>query len=130
MLSRRTWLILATASVAFAVWLSFQPQAIVYSEREVDGVVYQSRVECGVGVGMVFLGEFDADVRGPSTQADCLRVGRTRVAELAGLVALGALFLFVGVKYGKEPPRPIRTELPDLPRGEAGVEGRRSRSSS
>jgi hypothetical protein len=128
MLARKTWYVLAAAALVFAIWLAWQPQSIVYSEIERDGVLYKSEIKCGVGVEMVFAGRFDPDVRGPSTQADCLRYGRARVAELGGLVSITGLLWFVGTKYGKEPPRPIRTELPDLPGGEAIVEGRRSRS--
>jgi hypothetical protein len=128
MLSRKTWHLLAACLVVFAVWLAFQPQSIIYSERELDGVLYQSKVDCGVGIQMVFLGRFDPGVPGASTQQDCLRYGRTRVLEVFGLVALAGTFAWVGVRYGKEPPRPIRSELPDLPRGEPGVEGRRRRT--
>ena len=127
MFSRRTWFALAAVTAAFGVWLSFQVQEIVYSEREVDGVAYESKVVCGTGPGMVFAGEF-VDVRGAATQNDCLKVGRTRVLELLGLAAISGLMVFVGFRYGKEPPRPIRTELPDLPKGKAGVEGRKSRT--
>ena len=128
MLARKTWYVLAAALVVFASWLVFQPQSIVYSETERDGVLYVSKVDCGVGVAMVFAERFDQGVPGPSTQADCLRYGRARVAELAGLVSLAGALWYIGTKYGKEPPRPIRTELPDLPSGEAIVEGRRKRS--
>ncbi len=129
MLARKTWHLLAAALVVFAVWLAFQPQAIVYSERELDGVLVQSRVDCGVGLQMVFLGRFDPSVPGPSTQQECLRYGRTRVAEVFGLIIIAGTMVWVGFRYGKEPPRPIRTELPDLPRGERSVEGRRRRTS-
>lgn len=125
MLARKTWYSLAAVMVAFALWLAFQPQSIVYSERERDGVVYQSKVDCGVGFAMVFAGQFDPSVPGAGTQADCLRYGRTRVAEVLGLGLFAGVMGYVGRRYGKEPPRPIRMELPDLPRGEAGVEGRK-----
>lgn len=126
MLARKTWYVMAAALAAFALWLAVQPQSILYSETERDGVVYRSEVTCGVGIAMVFAGEYDPSVPGASTQADCLRYGRTRVAEVFGLVALAGVLGYVGKKYGKEPPRPIRTELPDLPKGSRGVEGRRS----
>lgn len=129
MLARKTWYVFAAALVALAIWLAFQQQSIVYSESERDGVLYVSSVDCGLGFAMVFAGQFDPDVPGPSTQADCLRYGRTRVAEVLGLVVLAGVTVYVGANYGKEPPRPIRTELPDLPNRAAGVEGRRSRSS-
>jgi len=125
MLSRRTWLAIAIALALFAIWLSFQHQSIVYSERKVDGVLFQSKVECGTGVGMVFFGQFDPSLPGTATRSDCLRYGHTRIAELAGLLLMAATLAWVGVRYGKEPPRPIRLELPDLPKGGAGVEGRR-----
>ena len=128
MLARKTWYSLAAVMAAFALWLAFQPQSIVYSETERDGVVYESKVDCGVGFAMVFAGEFDPDVPGAGTQADCLRYGRTRVAEVLGLGLVAGVTFYVGRRYGKEPPRPIRTELPDLPRGEAGVEGRKPRA--
>lgn len=124
MLARKTWYVMAAVLAAFALWLAVQPQSILYSETERDGVVYRSEVTCGVGIAMVFAGEYDASVPGASTQADCLRYGRTRVAEVFGLVALAGVLGYVGKKYGKEPPRPIRTELPDLPKGDKGVSGR------
>lgn len=128
MLSRKTWYVMAVAAAVFAVWLAFQPQSIVFSEREVDGVMYESKIDCGVGVAIVFAGRYDPSLPGAATQAECLRFARTRVAEVGGLVVLAAGLVFVGRRYGKEPPRPIRTELPDLPKGERSVEGRRSRS--
>jgi hypothetical protein len=124
MLSRKTWYTLAIATAVFAVWLAFQPQSIVYSEREIDGVLYQSKVDCGVGVAMVFAGRFDDSVPGAATRADCLKSGRTRVAELLGLAAMTGSLVYVGTRYGKEPPRPIRSELPDLPSGRPSVDGR------
>lgn len=127
MLSRRTWFLLASATVVFGVWLSFQTLDIVYSTREVDGVLFESKVVCGTGPGMVFAGQFD-DVRGAATQNDCLKVGRTRVLELVGLAMIAGSMVYVGVRWGKEPPAPIRSELPDLPKGEAGVHGRRRAS--
>lgn len=125
MLARKTWYTIAAVLAVFTVWLAFQQQSIVYSETERDGVVYRSEVTCGVGVAVVFAGQYDPSVPGASTQADCLRYARTRVAEVFGLLALAGVLAFVGKKYGKEPPRPIRTELPDLPKGTRGVEGRR-----
>ena len=124
MLSRKTWYTLAVATAVFAVWLAFQPQSIVYSERELDGVLYQSKVDCGVGVTMVFAGRFDESVPGAATRADCLKYGRTRVAELLGLAAMTGTLIYVGTRFGREPPRPIRSELPDLPSGKPGVDGR------
>ena len=128
MLARQTWYAMAALIALFAVWLAFQYQEIVFSERELDGVLYQSKVECGYGFGMVFGGQFDADVPGASTQSECLKYGRTRVAEVVGLLAVAGALVFVGRRYGKEPPRPIRTELPDLPKGEGAVEGRKART--
>lgn len=119
---------MAIAVALLGGWLAFQHQEIVFSEREVDGVLYQSKVECGYGFAMVFAGEFDSDVPGASTQAECLKFGRTRVAEVIGMFAAAGILVFVGRRYGKEPPRPIRTELPDLPKGERGVEGRKART--
>lgn len=128
MLAHRTWYAMAAVIALLAVWLAFQHQEIVFSERELDGVLYQSKVECGYGFPMVFAREFDADVPGASTQAECLKYGRTRVAEVVGLLAAAAGLVILGHRYGKEPPRPIRTELPDLPKGERGVEGRKART--
>lgn len=128
MLAHRTWYAMASVIALLAVWLAFQHQEIVFSERELDGVLYQSKVECGYGFPMVFAGEFDADVPGASTQAVCLKYGRTRVAEVVGLLAAAAGLVILGHRYGKEPPRPIRTELPDLPKGQRGVEGRKART--
>ena len=127
MLARKTWYLIVAALVVFAMWLAFQPQSILYSETERDGVVYRSEIRCGVGVAMVFAGRYDPSVPGPSTQADCLRSGRTRVGELAGLLTLAGVAGYIGRRYGKEPPRPIRSELPDLPKGAPGFEGRPSR---
>jgi hypothetical protein len=73
---------------------------------------------------MVFLGNYDEDVRGPATQNDCLKTGRTRVAEVVGLFGVAIALVYVGHRFGKEPPRPIRSELPDLPKGERGFHGR------
>lgn len=125
MLARRTWLAIAFGLVLFAIWLSFQHQSIIYSEREVDGVLYQSKVECGTGVGMVFFGQFDPSLPGAATRADCLKYAHTRILELSGLILIAGTLAWIGIKYGKEPPRPIRSELPDLPRGAPGFEGRR-----
>jgi hypothetical protein len=127
MLARKTWYSLAAVMTVFALWLAFQPQSIVYSETERDGVLYVSKIDCGVGFAMVFAGRFDPDVPGAATQADCLRYGRTRVAEVLGLGLAAAITTYVGRRYGKEPPRPIRTELPDLPKGTSGIEGRKRR---
>lgn len=127
MLARKTWYLIAAFLAAFALWLAFQPQSIVYSETERDGVLYVSRIDCGYGFSMVFDGRFDPEVPGAATQADCLRYGRTRVAEVIGLMSMAAVTAYVGRRYGKEPPRPIRTELPDLPKGMAGFDGRKSR---
>lgn len=127
MLAHRTWYAMAAVIALVAVWLVFQHQEIVFSERELDGVMYQSKVECGYGFEMVFAGQFDADVPGASTQAECLKLGRTRVAEVVGLLAFAGFLVFLGRRYGKEPPRPIRTELSDLPKGERWVEGRKAR---
>lgn len=124
MLAPKTWFALAALAAIFAGWLAFQPQSVVYSEREIAGVVYQSKVDCGVGVAIVFAGRFDPSVPGPSTQADCLKIARTRVAELFGLAVTVGLLVFVGIRYGKEPPRPISAELPDLPHRRPAVEGR------
>ena len=128
MLARKTWYILAAALAVFALWLALQPQSIVYSETERDGVLYVSQVDCGYGFAMVFAGQFDPDLPGAATQGDCLRYGRTRVAEVLGLALVAGITAYVGRRYGKEPPRPIRTELPDLPKGEAGFEGRKPRT--
>lgn len=127
MLARKTWYVLAAALSAFALWLAFQPQTIVYSETERDGVLYESAVECGNGFGMVFAGRFDPSVPGAATQAECLKYGRTRVAEVVGFGLVAVSLAWVGRRYGKEPPSPIRTELPDLPRGAPGVDGRKAR---
>ena len=127
MLARKTWYVLAAAMALFALWLAFQPLSIVYSETERDGVLYVSKIDCGQGFAMVFAGRFDPDLPGAATQGDCLRYGRTRVAEVLGLGLVAAVTAYVGRRYGKEPPRPIRTELPDLPKGAAGFDGRRPR---
>jgi hypothetical protein len=128
MLSRKTWYVLAAVTLLFSVWLAFQPQSIVYSERELDGVLMQSKIDCGVGMAMVFANRFDASLPGASTQAECLRFGRTRVAEVFGLAVFAGILGYIGRRYGKEPPRPIRTELPELPKGEVGFEGKRRRT--
>ena len=110
--------------LGLAVWLAFQHQTIIYSEREVDGVLHRSQVDCGYGFAMVFAGQFDPSVPGPATEAECIKYGRTRVAEVAGIGLVAVALAYIGRRYGKEPPRPIRTELPDLPKGQPGVEGR------
>lgn len=125
MVSRRIWYLAAVGCILLAGWHAMQPVEVIYSERELnDGTVFVSSVKCGNAPGMVFLGEYDPDVRGPATQNDCLRTGRTKVAEQIGLVVLAGVLVVGGRRFGKEPPRPIRAELPELPQGERGFHGR------
>ena len=64
---------------------------------------------------MVFLSRFDDEVPGPATAAECLKSGRTKVAEVVGLWLLAAGVVCIGVRYGREPPVPIDEVLPPLP---------------
>lgn len=130
MLSRKTWFAIAGLIAVFALWHSTATVEVVYSERTVDGVIVTSGVTCGNGFANVFFGEYDDSVLGPATQGDCLKTSRTRVLEVGGLLGIAAVVVFVGVRYGKQPPSPIDTELPRLPRPERSVEGRRKRDSS
>lgn len=126
MLSRKTWFFLAVLVVGLGMWHAFQEVEVVYSRRTLsDGTLFVSSIHCGNGPAMVFAGHYSDDIRGPATQADCLRSGRTQVAEVFGLVFVAAILIYVGFRFGKEPPRPIREELPDLPGGEKEVHGRR-----
>ncbi len=128
MLSRKLWLSLAAVLLGLAVWHAFQPVDVIYSRRTLaDGTVRVSGIQCGNGMAMVFAGEYSDDILGPATQEDCLRAGRTHVAEVFGLVMVMAVLVYVGMRFGRPPPRPIRSELPDLPSGERSVFGRRQR---
>lgn len=125
MFSRKIWLLAAAVSVTFGLWYATRPVEVVYAERHLDdGTVYVSSVFCGNAPAMVFTGTYDEDVRGPATQADCLRSGRTKVAEVIGLFLIGGGMVYGGFRFGKEPPRPLRSELPELPGGEREVRGK------
>lgn len=127
MFSRKVWWFLAVLLMGLAVWHASRPVDVVYSRRTLsDGTVMVSGIHCGNGMAMVFAGEYSDDILGPLTQADCLRAGRTQVAEVFGLVLAAAVLVYVGRRFGRPPPRPIRSELPDLPRGERSVTGRRN----
>jgi hypothetical protein len=131
MLSRKTWFFLAALLAGLALWHAFQDVEVVYSRRTLsDGTLFVSAVHCGNGPAMVFAGRYSDDIRGPATQADCLRSGRTQVAEVFGLLVVVGVLIYIGVRFGREPPRPIRQELPDLPKGERGVQGRPGSPSS
>lgn len=124
MLSKKTWYLLAAVLAVFSVWRAVQTTEFIYGERNIDGVVVQSKVVCGNAFGNVFLSEFDDSVLGPATAGDCVRLGRTRILEVVALAG-GAIFLvWFGRKYGKEPPSPIDEELPRLPVTPPSVEGR------
>ena len=130
MLSRKTWFALAAVVAVFALWYSMLTVEVIYSERNVDGVIVTSGVTCGNGLANVFFGEYDDSVLGPATQSDCLKASRTRVLEVGGLLAIAGVLVFIGAKYGKQPPSPIDSELPRLPEPTRSVEGRRKRETS
>lgn len=130
MLSRKTWFAIAVLTAVFALWYSTQTVRVIYSERNVDGVIVTSGVTCGNGFANVFLGEYDDSILGPNTQNDCVKASRTRVLEVGGLLGIAAVVVFIGAKYGKQPPSPIDSELPRLPEPNRSVEGRRKREPS
>ncbi len=116
MLARRTWLLIAGAVVLFSLWDAAQPIRIFEFVRYLgDGTKIESGITCGSAFPMVFAGEFDEDVPGRSTEAECLKAARTKVAEVVALWALALTAVVVGMRYGREPPAPIDRELPALP---------------
>lgn len=120
MFTTRTWMLIGVAIIAGAVWYSSQTLAYVYSET--------SQVICGEAPAMLFSDEFNADVRGPATQRDCVRLARTRMVEVIGLGLIGISVGYLGYRFAPQPPRPIDHELPRLPVGvEKIVEGRKRR---
>lgn len=125
MLSKKTWYLIALALLAFGVWHAFQTTEFVYGERNIDGVVVQSKVVCGNAFGNVLLSRFDDSVLGPATAGDCVRLGRTHILEVVALIGGGIFLAWFGRRYGKEPPRPIDQELPRLPVTPRTVEGRK-----
>lgn len=125
MLSKKTWFLIASALIVFGVWQSVQTIAFVYGERNIDGVVVQSKVVCGNAFGNVLLSRFDDRVLGPATAADCVRLARTHILEVVALVGGGIFLAWFGRRHGKEPPRPIDEELPRLPVTPPSVEGRK-----
>lgn len=115
MFSPRTWFALAAAIVLLSLWDASQPIEIFKHVRYTEGGVIETGITCGYGFQMVFLGTFDDEVPGPATAAECLRSGRTKVAEVLGLWLLAGLVVFIGRRYGREPPTPIDQALPPLP---------------
>ena len=127
MFSKRTWVVLALIIVGWAVWHSNQTLEFVYSVRHTEEGARESKIICGEAPSIIFFGEFNDDVRGPATGADCERVARTRLVEAAGLLALAVAVGTLGYKYGSEAPKPIDTELPRLPDGRDRIVNGRKR---
>ncbi len=125
MLSRRTWMLIAVVIVGFSLWDAAQQIEIFKHVRYTEDAVIETGITCGYGFQMVFLSRFDDDVPGPATAAECLKSGRTKVAEVLGLWLLAVGAVYVGVRYGREPPVPIGEALPPLPKElPRAVEGR------
>ena len=127
MFSKRTWIVVALIIVGWAVWHSNQTLEFVYSVRYTDEGARESKIICGEAPSIIFLGEFNEDVRGPATGADCQRAARSRLVEGAGLLLVAVVVGWVGYKYGSESPRPIDTELPRLPDGSDRIVNGRKR---
>ena len=80
-------------------------------------------------IGRPELGRLVGQLADWTVLAPWLQAVASRPAQLFlfGLLLVAGVTAYVGRRYGKEPPRPIRTELPDLPKGAPGVEGRKAR---
>jgi hypothetical protein len=130
MLSKRFFVVLGLAVIALGVWYSFQTFEYEYSRRPLDDGTYRiSSIVCGEATSVIFFEQYDEDVRGPATAADCTRLARTRVVEAGGIGVMGVLIGYVGYRFGAEPVRPIDSELPRLPKGlDRTVHGRKRRT--
>ncbi len=126
MLSRESWLIIAGVLLIWGVWHAFGTVEVVYSERYIDEILYQSKVICGDAIGVLLFDDYDGAL-GPATAADCRKAARTRAAELFGLAGLTILTTVAAFKWSSLPPAPIDAELPRLPKGERAVHGRKGR---
>ena len=130
MFSKRFFVAIGIAVIGLGVWYSFQTFEYEYSRRPLDDGTYRiSAVVCGEATPIIFFEQYDEDVRGPATGADCTRLARTRVAEAIGIGVIGVLIGYLGYRFGSEPVRPIDSELPRLPKGlDRTVHGRHRRS--
>ena len=132
MFSKLTFVVIGIAVMALGVWYSFQTFEYEYSRRPLDDGTYRiSAVVCGEATPIIFFEEYDEDVRGPATAADCTRGARTRVVEAVGIGVIGVLIGFLGYRFGAAPIKPIDSELPRLPNGvDRTVHGRHRRTKS
>ncbi len=130
MFTKRFFVVLGLAVVLLGVWYSFRTYEYEYSRRALDDGSYRiSSIVCGEAVPVIFFEEYDEDVLGRATAADCTRLARTRLVEALGIGAIGVLVGFLGYRYGAEPVRPIDSELPRLPAGlDRTVHGRHRRT--
>jgi hypothetical protein len=129
MFSKRFFVVIGLAVIALGFWYTFQTFEYEYSRRPLDDGTYRiSSVVCGEAASVIFFEQYDEDVRGPATAADCTRLARTRVVEAVGIGIIGVLIGYLGYRFGAEPVRPIDSELPRLPKGlDRTVHGRHRR---
>jgi hypothetical protein len=130
MFTKRFFVVLGLAIVLLGVWYSFRTFEYEYSRRALDDGSYRiSSIVCGEAVSVIFLEEYNEDVLGPATAADCTRLARTRLLEAVGIAVIGVLVGYLGYRFGAEPVRPIDSELPRLPDGlDRTVHGRHRRT--
>ena len=130
MFSKRFFVVVGVAVIALGIWYSFRTFEYEYSRRVLDDGSYRvSAVVCGEATPIIFFEEYDEDVRGPATAADCTRLARTRLVEAFGIGVIGVLIGYLGYRFGAEPVRPIDSELPRLPKGmDRTVHGRHRRT--
>ena len=124
MLSRESWLVIAGVLLIWTVWHSLGIVEVIYAERYIDEILYQSKVVCGDAFGVLLLDDYDG-VFGPGTAVDCRKAARTRAVEIMSLGFLAILAVVAAFKWSSSPPAPIDTELRRLPKGERAVYGRR-----
>ncbi len=123
MLSKESWLIIAGALLIWGVVHAFGSVEVVYSERYIANVLYQSKVVCGDAFGVLLFDDYEA-VYGRATAADCRKAARTRAAEVSGQALLVLLSIVAAFKWSSPPPAPIDSELPRLRKGDGTVSGR------
>lgn len=130
MFSKRFFVVLGVAVIALGVWYSFQTFEYEYSRRALDDGSYRiSSVVCGEATPIIFFEQYDEDIRGAATAADCTRLARTRLLEALGIGIVGSLIGYFGYRFGAEPVKPIDSELPRLPNGlDRTVHGRHRRT--
>lgn len=130
MFGKRFFVIVGIAVIALGFWYSFQTFQYEYARRPLDDGTYRiSAVVCGEATPIIFFEEYDPDVRGAATAADCTRLARTRLVEAVGIGIIGVLIGYLGYRFGAEPVKPIDTELPRLPDGlDRTVHGRHRRT--